>query len=129
MRRNRANRYTRFVLDFSSASTYCLSVKFKATVSIEREVWDRSKKFFESNPQIGSISAFFELALESLMDTLEPVMQRARSGDKEAALFLLEHSFITRSHEATEGILGLRTLVKDSEVKKAPSKAKKKASR
>lgn len=119
----------RRVLDFGSGDTYCVFVKFKATVSIEREVWDRSKKFFESNPEIGSISAFFELALESLMDTLEPVMQRARSGDKEAALYLLEHSFITRSHEATGELVKLRTRVKDSEVKKAPSKAKKKASR
>lgn len=104
-------------------------MKFKATVSIEREVWDRSKKFFESNPEIGSISGFIEMSLLALMDTLEPVMQRARSGDKDAALSLLERSFITHSHEATAGLSSVRTLVDAQEVKKPTPKAKKKASR
>jgi hypothetical protein len=104
-------------------------VKTKATVSIEEDVWNRSKIFFKENPEIGSISSFLENSLLSMLELMEPMMKDARAGRKKAALYSLQNSFADRLAETSQELKGLRTMIEQREVKKTPSKAKKKASR
>jgi hypothetical protein len=63
--------------------------KVQAGVSIDSELWESAKVLFRDNPQLGSISAFFELQLRNFMSVMPSFLEQARAGDAQSALKIL----------------------------------------
>lgn len=70
--------------------------KARANLTIEPAVWDAALAFFKKHPEMGSISSLFENTLKEFLKLMPPFVERAKAGDKEAALILLQMGFNTQ---------------------------------
>ena len=69
--------------------------KVRASITIDSHVWDSVRTFFGDNPELGSISAFVEMNLRQFMEVMPDFVARARAGDKDAAVMVLNRAFNT----------------------------------
>jgi hypothetical protein len=86
--------------------------KTKLTLSIDSGLVKRLHKFMEDNPGHPSISALFEQTLTGYIDHFSPMLERARNGDAEAAIAMMESSIFRVSgplRKMTDDVMNLRT--------------------
>lgn len=89
---------------------YFIMAKARANLTIDPAVWDAALEFFGKHPEMGSISSFFETTLRQFLQIMPPFVERAKSGDREAALALLQMGFNTHIAEGASVLNQLYTL-------------------
>jgi hypothetical protein len=69
--------------------------KVRASITIDANLWDSVRTLFGENPELGSISAYVEMNLRDFMAVMPDFVARARVGDKDAAVMVLNRAFNT----------------------------------
>lgn len=78
--------------------------KARVNLTIDGQLWESVRAFFDDNPQMGSVSALVEMTLREFMATMPEIVARARAGDAQAALMVMQRSHNERNAEISLGL-------------------------
>jgi hypothetical protein len=87
-------------------------MKIRANLTIEADLWDKAKIFFSENPEMGSISAFIEMTLREFMEFMPEMVAKARAGDGQAALAVLQRSHNVMNAQNSLGLIEMDKLLR-----------------
>jgi hypothetical protein len=109
-------------------------MKIRANLTIEADLWDKAKIFFSETPEMGSISAFIEMTLREFMEFMPEMVAKARAGDGQAALAVLQRTHNVMNAQNSLDLLEMDQIIrvsgrspgpKNSEEVVKPKKSKK----
>jgi hypothetical protein len=98
--------------------------KSKLTLSVDAELIKRLHAFVNENPGHPTISGLFEQMMVAYVDHFGPVLDRARAGDAEASIAMLESAIFRVTTPLGQMMNDVSNLRRDLEVEKKKNTTK-----
>ena len=83
--------------------------KIRINLSVNEDVWNRAKALFSSAPGAPSISLMVENFLHQTVIAMEPIVDLAKKGDKEAMFQVLQLLAAKQTEEMGVALASMRT--------------------